>query len=133
MFGAVRAQAIADFAKKHVAGVAANVSLGLMLGLVPTVLAFIGIPLDVRHVTLSTGSVAASVGVGFDTMLTAPFWWAVGGIASMGVLNLAVSFALAFRWPCARTARKPGMRRLLQGRLRRLLQHPLQAILPPKA
>ena len=135
VFGAVRAQAIADFARKHVAGVAANVSLGLMLGLVPTVLAFIGIPLDVRHVTLSTGSVAASVGVlGFDTMLTAPFWWAVGGIASMGVLNLAVSFALAFSMALRSHGLKPGMRRLLQGLvLRRLLQHPLQAILPPKA
>ena len=135
VFGAGRAQAIADFAKKHVAGVAGNVSLGLMLGLVPTVLAFVGIPLDVRHVTLSTGSVAASVGVlGFDTMLTAPFWWAVGGIASMGVLNLAVSFALAFSMALRSHGLKPGMRRQLQRLvLRRLVKHPLQAILPPKA
>ncbi len=133
-FGAARAQAIADFAKKHVAGVAANMSLGVMLGLVPTLLAFVGIPLDVRHVTLSTGSVAASVGVlGFDTMLTAPFWWAVAGIASMGVLNLAVSFALAFSMALRSHGLKPGMRRLLRGMvLRRLLEHPLQAILPPK-
>ena len=106
-----------------------------MLGLVPTVLAFVGIPLDVRHVTLSTGSVAASVGVlGFDTMLTAPFWWAVGGIASMGVLNLAVSFALAFSMALRSHGLKPGMRRQLQRLvLRRLVKHPLQAILPPKA
>lgn len=134
VFGAPRAQAIADFAKKNIAGVAANTSLGVMLGLLPTLLTFVGIPLDVRHVTLSTGSVAAAVGVlGFDTMLRAPFWWAVGGIASMGILNLAVSFALAFSMALRSHGLKPGMRRLLRGLvLRRLLRHPLQAILPPK-
>ena len=134
MFGAPRAQAIADFAKKNIAGVAANTSLGVMLGLLPTLLTFVGVPLDVRHVTLSTGSVAAAVGVlGFDTMLRAPFWWAVGGIASMGILNLAVSFALAFSMALRSHGLKPGMRRLLRGLvLRRLLRHPLQAILPPK-
>ena len=33
-----------------------------MLGIVPVVAAFFGLPLDVRHVTLSTGQLAAAVG-----------------------------------------------------------------------
>ena len=74
------------FRQKHAAGVAGNVSLGLMLDWCQP-FAFVGIPLDVRHVTLSTGSVAASVGVlGFDTMLTAPIlvgggWYCINGRA----------------------------------------------------
>ena len=70
-------------------------------------LAFVGIPLDVPYVTLSTARVAASVGVlGFDTMLTAPFWWAVAGIASDGrTYNLAAALRYS-RWPCARTAKE---------------------------
>ena len=44
------------------------------------------------------GQLAAAVGaLGPGIALTAPFWLCVLGIAGTGVLNLAVSFALAFR------------------------------------
>jgi site-specific recombinase len=133
-FGAARAQRIADFAKANVAGVAANVSLGLMLGMIPTLLAFIGVPIEVRHVTLSTGSVAAAIGVlGIDTLKTGAFWWAGAGIASMGVLNLAVSFALAFSMALRSHGLTPRMRRLLRRDvLRRLAAEPWKALAPPK-
>ena len=42
----------------------ANTSLGLMLGLVPPIAAFFGLPLEVRHVTLSTGQIAAALMAG---------------------------------------------------------------------
>jgi site-specific recombinase len=134
VFGEARAGRIANFVKSHVAGVVANVSLGLMLGLIPTLLAFVGLPIEVRHVTLSTGSIAAAIGVlGFETVKTAAFWWAVGGIASMAVLNLAVSFAFAFSMALQSHGLRTSERRSLRGDvLRRLAQHPLQAILPPK-
>ena len=134
VFGEARAGRIANSVKKHVAGVVANVSLGLMLGLVPTLFAFVGLPIEVRHVTLSTGSIAAAIGVlGFETVTTAGLWWAVGGIASMAVLNLAVSFALAFSMALQSHGLRTSERRSLRGDvLRRLAQHPLQAILPPK-
>ena len=134
VFGEARAGRIANFAKKHVAGVVANVSLGLMLGLVPTLFAFVGLPIEVRHVTLSTGSIAAAIGVlGFETVTTAGLWWAVGGIASMAVLNLAVSFALAFSMALQSHGLRTSERRSLRSDvLRRLARHPLQALLPPK-
>jgi site-specific recombinase len=133
-FGAARAQRIADFAKANVAGVAANVSLGLMLGMIPTLLAFIGVPIEVRHVTLSTGSIAAAIGVlGIDTLKTGALWWAAAGIASMGVLNLAVSFALAFSMALRSHGLTPRMRRLLRRDvLRRLAAEPWKALAPPK-
>ena len=135
VFGEARAAHIANFVNSHVAGVVANVSLGLMLGLLPTLLAFVGLPIEVRHVTLSTGSLAAAMGVlGFDTVTTAAFWWAVGGIASMAVLNLAVSFAFAFSMALQSHGLRTSERRSLRSDvLRRLAQHPLQALLPPKA
>ena len=134
VFGAARAQRIADFAKANIAGVAANVSLGLMLGMIPTLLAFVGVPIEVRHVTLSTGSVAAAIGVlGIDTLKTGAFWWAAAGIASMGVLNLAVSFALAFSMALRSHGLTPRMRRLLRRDvLRRLAAEPWKALAPPK-
>ena len=134
VFGEGRAQRIADFAQHHVAGVVANVSLGIMLGMVPTLLAFVGIPLDVRHVTLSTGSIAAAIGVlGVETLKTPALWWAVGGIASMGVLNLAVSFALAFSMALRSQGLRTEMRQLLRRDvLRYVARYPLKVILPPK-
>ena len=96
VFGAERTRKFAVFFKKNSAGFAANISLGFLLGLSPAVFMFLGLPLDVRHVTLSTSSlVAAVMSLGTDTMRTAPFWLAVAGIGSMAVLNLLVSFSLA--------------------------------------
>ena len=97
VFGEQCAQRIAAFLKDHFGGFAANVSLGLLLGLVPAFAAFAGLPIDVRHVTLSTGSAAAAVfALGPDVMLHAGFWLAVAGIVSMAILNVGVAFALAF-------------------------------------
>ena len=53
--GVARASRWAQFMRQNVSGLAANTSLGLMLGLVPVVAQFFALPLDVRHVTLSTG------------------------------------------------------------------------------
>ena len=134
VFGEARTVRIANFAKAHVAGVVANVSLGLLLAMIPTLLAFVGLPIEVRHVTLSTGSIAAAIGVlGVATVKTGAFWWAVGGVASMAVLNLGVSFALAFSMALRSHGLRTGTRRLLRRAvMRRLAEHPMQALLPPK-
>ncbi|WP_342451079.1 site-specific recombinase [Piscinibacter koreensis] len=96
--GAARAQRWAAYSRASVSGFTSNVSLGLMLGLVPVIAAFFGLALDVRHVTLAAGQLAASVGVlGADVLHRSDFWWCVAGVAATGVLNLAVSFFLAFR------------------------------------
>jgi site-specific recombinase len=134
VFGESRAGRFADFAKRHVAGIVANVSLGVMLGLVPSVLAFIGLPIEVRHVTLSTGSIAAAVGVlGVDVIHSPALWWAAGGVASMAVLNLAVSFALAFSMALRAHGLRVSTRRLLRKEvLQSVARHPFRLLLPPK-
>jgi site-specific recombinase len=134
MLGEARAQRVADFVRNHVAGVVANVSLGAMLGMVPTIVAFVGVPIEARHVTLSTGSIAAALGVlGVEPLRTAAFWWAVGGVASMAVLNLAVSFALAFSMALRSQGLRTGMRRVLRREvLRAVAADPRRVILPPK-
>lgn len=94
--GADRARKFSLFFKKNSAGFAANVSLGFLLGLSPVLAEFLGLPLDVRHVTLSTGSLtAAAMSLGSPLFSEPRFWFAVVGIASMAVLNLTVAFLLA--------------------------------------
>ncbi len=97
VLGAERAARWAGFLRANLSGLAANISLGFMLGLVPAFAGFFGLALDVRHVTLSTGQVgAASAALGLDVLQLPAFWWAVASLPLLGALNVTVSFYLAF-------------------------------------
>ncbi|MEO6919365.1 MAG: site-specific recombinase [Collimonas sp.] len=96
VLGAMRAERWAAWLDRNVAQIAGNVSLGLLLGMTPVLAQFFGLPLDVRHVTLATGSLtAAASNLGWDVLATPQFWLALAGIVSIGVLNVGVSFACA--------------------------------------
>lgn len=98
LLGPSRAQRWARWWRANISGLAANVSLGLMLGVIPALAAFVGLPLEVRHVTLGMGQLAAAVGaLGLAIFQQSEFWWCLAGIGVTGILNLAVSFTLAFR------------------------------------
>ncbi len=105
-----------------------------MLGIVPAVAAFFALPIEVRHVTLSTGQLAAAVGaLGLGVMATPAFWWCVAGIAATGVLNLSVSFFLAFKV----ALRSRGIRLADRSRIYRAVRHRLRSapasfIVPPR-
>jgi len=133
--GEAAARRVADFFQHNFSGFAANLSLGLLLGLVPVVAEFMGLPLDVRHVTLSSGAAAAAVvTLGPQVMATSMFWLALAGIASMAVLNISVSFALAFSVALsARNVRLVTRRRIYRALGLRLARSPLLFILPTAA
>ena len=100
--GAARADRWARFMRANISGLASNISLGLMLGLVPAFAAFFGLGLEVRHVTLSTGQIFAAAASHGLASLTTPallhaVLWCLAGAAVTGVLNVGVSFYLAFR------------------------------------
>ncbi|MGA9525745.1 MAG: gliding motility protein, partial [Myxococcaceae bacterium] len=72
------------------------VSLGVFLGMVPLASKLFGLPLDVRHVTLSTGGLTlAFKGLGLEGFVAAGGLWAILGIVTIGLLNFGVSFACA--------------------------------------
>jgi site-specific recombinase len=132
--GATRALRWSNWWRYNISGVAANVSLGMMLGIVPVVMSFLGLPMEVRHVTLSTGQLAAAAAaLGWEVLHAAPFWWCVAGIAATGLLNIGVSFWLAFKL----AARARGVREVDQQRIRaalsRRLRHRLPTFLWPTA
>lgn len=98
VLGTERARRWADFMRTHISGFASNISLGLMLGLVPAFAAFFGLGLDVRHVTLSAGQIGAAAASLGPTVLHEPaLWWAVAALPAIGALNVGVSFYFAFR------------------------------------
>ena len=98
VLGAARATRWALFMREHISGFASNISLGFMLGLIPAFTGFFGIELELRHVTLSTGQLAAAgASLGLEAFKHAGLWWCIASIPLIGALNLGVSFYFAFR------------------------------------
>lgn len=128
------ARRLASYFKTSISGISINIALGFLLGLSPAVLQFFGIPLDVRHVTLSSGALAAAMSVlPVEELLHWPFWLAVLGIASMGVLNISVSFGLAL-WTAIRARRIHGPERqiLFKAIRQRIRMQPASLFLPER-
>ena len=98
VLGPARAERWAFFLRNNISALASNISLGFMLGLIPAFANFFGLGLQVRHVTLSAGQLAAACSsLGWSVLQTGAFWWCVAAIPLIGALNLTVSFYLAFR------------------------------------
>jgi site-specific recombinase len=94
--GRERMKRLADTVDANLSGWASSIVLGYLLGFVPVLGAFFGIPLDVRHVTLSTGTVTlAAASFGRDWFYRGWLSHTLFGIAVTFVLNLGVSFSIA--------------------------------------
>lgn len=134
VLGPARAERWAGWLRQNISGLAANISLGFMLGLVPAFAAFFGLGLDVRHVTLSAGQLsAAAVTLGPDVLRLPLFWWCLVSVALVGVLNVAVSFFFAFRL-ALRAHNVTGLDRVRLYRAigSRVRQAPLSFFWPPR-
>jgi site-specific recombinase len=117
---------------RNVSGFGGNVSLGVLLALTPVVGKFFGVPLDVRHVTLSTGAAAFAVGALGGEALQLGLPQAMLGIALIGALNFGVSFLLALLVALrAREVDRGDQLRLLRAVLGRLTTRPREFLLPP--
>jgi site-specific recombinase len=95
-FGVRRMQRIANWFENHIASWSTCIVLGFLLGFTPEIARFFGLPLDVRHVTLSTGMLALAA-ARYGTAAFGHHWFyeAVAGIGITFVLNLGVSFFIA--------------------------------------
>ena len=136
--GAARADRWALFMRKNISGFAASVSLGMMLGLIPAVTSFLGFGLELRHVTLSTGQIAAAcASYGLDVWnmpeLRSALLWACAGILVIGPLNVGVSYYCAFRLALrahnVSTGERVSIRRAIWARVR---SSPLSFLWPPR-
>jgi site-specific recombinase len=119
------------FARKlqhNVAGIGGNIAIGFLLGMTPVVGRFFGLPLEVRHVTLSTGSLALA---GCTLGLRAPHMLAAAiGIVCMLALNFGVSFACALFVALRARGIDHAGRRLLGAIVLRFVREPLPFFLP---
>ena len=132
LLGEARLQRLGQYLENNLGGLMGNFFFGILLGTIGTLGYLLGLPLDIRHVTFSAAN-AATAWVALDQQFT----WeqtaaAVGGFLSIGLVNLAVSFALAL-WVALRARKvhfKQGMA-LLQTMGRRFISAPLDFIIGP--
>jgi site-specific recombinase len=96
LFGPHSVFDVAQFVKNNLSGVAGYTCLGLLMGLLPFVSVFAGIPVEVRHITLASASLAYDVSsLARGGALPWPdVFWAGCGLVATGLLNFSVSFAL---------------------------------------
>ncbi|MFN8007107.1 MAG: gliding motility protein [Terriglobia bacterium] len=134
VWGKERLEKAARILAPNVAAWGGSIALGFMMGMTPPLGRFFGIPLDVRHVTLTTGTWAlAAASLGRDWYAKGWFLEALLGIGVIFVLNLTVSFSIALL-VALRAYDIPAKEhlQLLKQVFQRLLRTPREFLLPPK-
>lgn len=134
LLGQARMDRIAQAIPAHTAGVGVNVSLGVMLGMLPVFAVFAGLPLDVRHVTLSAGSLTFAQMTLADTSVgPEPVLWAWAGVGVIGLLNFGVGFVLSLA-VAARASGRGGrpLGPLMRAASSALLRSPMRFVFPPR-
>ncbi len=86
-----------NFIEKNAGTIIGNVSLGFMLGMSTIVQKIVGIPFDIRHITISAGNVSIALyGLGIKNVPITYLITIFMGVLAIGLLNFLVSFSLAF-------------------------------------
>lgn len=127
-------RATAWFARKflnNLAGVGGSTVLGFMLGMTPVFGAFMGLPVDVRHVTLSTGSLTFAMCALGREGFSHGFGMAALGILMIFICNLSVSFTLALIMAIRARGATNVAGRLTKVVLKRFITRPWHFFLPP--
>lgn len=87
---------LSHWLKKNLAGITANITLGFLLGFAPIFGSFFGLPLEVRHVTLATGTLTlAWASLPLEAITTAGVLSSIFGIFIILLGNLITSFFLS--------------------------------------
>ena len=99
LLGPARARRLGVILDRNIGGIAGNLAIGFLLGFTPVLFAFMGLGIEVRHVTLSSASLGLALArqIGDHQVNGAALGWAIGGIVVIGALNFGVSFLLALR------------------------------------
>ncbi|EKB59523.1 recombinase [Bergeyella zoohelcum] len=95
VFGTKVAENLSKFYKKNWAGIASNFWFGVCLGVTGSIGKFLGLDLDIRHITFAAGNFALGLyGKDFEISLNL-FLVCVATIGLIGFFNFIVSFGLS--------------------------------------
>ncbi|MFT3934815.1 MAG: hypothetical protein QM726_14415 [Chitinophagaceae bacterium] len=91
-----RLDRLVQIVDKSAGAITGSICLGFFLGCAGPLGKFLGIPFDIRHITISAGNTAIGF-YGLDHKIALPYLFTIiGGVLMIGFLNFLVSFSLAF-------------------------------------
>jgi len=133
LLGEARLEKVSRYLENNLGAIAGNFYFGCLLGGMAAIGVLLGLPVDVRHITLTSAFVGFSfVGLEFDITIKIALY-AVFAILLIGTMNLLVSFGLALY--VAMKSRKVSFvqwRRLAVALAKRLYRNPKEFFMPPK-
>lgn len=95
VFGKVRMNKIADWMRKKWPGVVSNIWFGFFMGSAGVIGTFLGLPIDIRHITFASGNLAYGLfGAHFNVPIELIIW-CIMGVGIIGFGNFIVSFSLS--------------------------------------
>ncbi len=134
IFGNKFANGLSNFYAKNWAGITSNFWFGVCLGTTGPIGKFLGIDIDIRHITFSSGNLALGLyGKGFD-VVASTFWIAFITVFIIGFFNFIVSFGLSI--VLALRSRKVYFSefiRISKVTLRYFMENPLRFFIPLKS
>lgn len=93
--GKQRPQKLANWYEKRWAGLISNFWFGIFMGSTASIGLFLGLNLDIRHITFASGNMALGLfGTNF-IVNRALLYWGIVGIGLIGLVNFLVSFSLS--------------------------------------
>jgi site-specific recombinase len=134
LLGTARAARFANYIEHNLGALLGNLSFGFMLGGVGFIGFLTGLPIDIRHVAFASANTAYALGTlqGHEPESAAAF--AVAGVVAVGVVNVAVSYSLAFATAFrARHVRYERAGLVMRLVLKRLIRRPHDFVWPPRA
>jgi site-specific recombinase len=94
-FGKKKTLKIADKYNKYYAGITSNFWFGIFMGSTASIGVFLGLDLDIRHITFASGNLALGLYGGNFDVDQSLIVWGVIGIGVIGLVNFLVSFSLS--------------------------------------
>ena len=94
-FGKKRTQRFATWYEKRWAGLISNFWFGVFMGSTASVGLFLGLNLDIRHISFASGNLALAIYGSEFHVNNRMLFWGIFGIGVIGFINFSVSFGLS--------------------------------------
>ncbi len=122
---------IAEFVGKHLGMTTGNVVLGFMLGFAGVIGAFLGLPIDIRHIAFSATDVGVVAHTAPELITSSLYATAVLGVIGIGFFNFLICFLLTLTAGLeARRRNFRDFRNLLDILIGRALRRPWEWFIP---
>ena len=122
-----------NYINKNLGSLAGNFFFGVFLGFTGTIGYLLGLPLDIRHITFSSGNFGIALYTIGWSLSSYDIWTSWLGIAGIGFMNFIVSFGLAlFVAIKSRRVQFKYTRKLFGNLIKLFFKHPTDFFFAPK-